>query len=72
MKGGIYSDEGLTQSINKGELQVGLEMNHSVPGELSAEISRLNNEIKCLRDEMRMMMVEKDDQIKEQKKGKEK
>ena len=70
VKGGICSDEGLTRSENKGELQVGLEMNHSVPGELSAEISRLNNEIKCLKDEIRMMMVEKDDQIKEQKQGK--
>ena len=70
VKGGICSDEGLTQSENKGEVQVGLEMNQSVPGELSAEISRLNNEIKCLNDEIRMMMVEKDDQIKEQKQGK--
>ena len=70
VKGGICSDEGLTQSENKGELQVGLEINHSIPGELSAEISRLNNEIKCLKDEIRMMMVEKDDQIKEQKQGK--
>ena len=70
VKGGICSDEGLTQSENKGELQVGLEMNHSVPSELSAEISRLNNEIKCLKDEIRIMMVEKDDHIKEQKQGK--
>ena len=70
VKGSICSDQGLTQSENKGELQVGLEMNHSVPSELSAEISRLNNEIKCLKDEIRIMMIEKDDHIKEQKQGK--
>ena len=53
--GGICSDTGLTRLENKGELQVGLEMNHSVPGELSVEIASLNNEVKCLKDEIRMM-----------------
>ena len=62
--------EGLTRSENKGELQVGLEMNYSVPGELSVEIASLNNAVKCLKEEIRMMKVAKDEQIKEQKQGK--
>ena len=59
--------DGLARTENKGEVLVELEMNHSVPGRLAVEISRLSNEIECLKDEIRMMMVEKDDQIKEQK-----
>ena len=72
VNGRICSDdrEGLTRSENKGELQVGLEMNYSVPGELSVEIASLNNEVKCLKEEIRMMKVDKDEQIKEQKQGK--
>ena len=70
VKGGICSDTGLTRPENKGELQVGLEMNHSVPGELSLEIASLNNEVKCLKEEIRMMKGDKDEQIKEQKQGK--
>ena len=72
VNGRICSDnrKGLTRSENKGELQVGLEMNHSVPGELSVEIASLNNEVKCLKEEIRMMKVDKDEQIKEQKQGK--
>ena len=68
----ICSDDrkGLTRSENKGELLVGLEMNHSVPGELSVEIASLNNEVKCLKEEIRMMKGDKDEQIKEQKQGK--
>ena len=68
--GGICSDTGLTRLENKGELQVGLEMNLSVPGELSVEIASLNYEIKCLKEEIRMMKGDKDEQIKEQKQGK--
>ena len=70
VKDRICSADEMVWSENKGEVQVELEMNHSVPGRLAAEISRLNNEIKCLKDEIRMMMVEKGDQIKEQKQGK--
>ena len=72
VNGRICSDdrEGLTRSENKGELQVGLEMNYSVPGELSVEIASLNNEVKCLKEEIRMMKVDKDEQIKEQKQRK--
>ena len=32
MKGGTCIDDGFIRSENKGEQQVGLEMNHSVPG----------------------------------------
>ena len=70
VKGGICNDDGLTRSENKGELQVGLENNYSVPGKMNAEIARLTNEIKCLKAELRMMKVDKDEQIKEQKQGK--
>ena len=70
VKGGICSDTGLTRLENKGELQVGLEMNYSVPGELSVEIASLNNEVKCLKEEIRMMKGDKDEKIKEQKQGK--
>ena len=72
VNGRICSDDrkGLTRSENKGELQVGLEMNHSVPGELSVEIASLNNEVKYLKEEIRMMKVDKNEQIKEQKQGK--
>ena len=72
VNGRICSDDlkGLTRSENKGELQVGLEMNHSVPSELSVEIASLNNEVKCLKEEKRMMKGDKDEQIKEQKHGK--
>ena len=70
VKGGICSDTGLTRLENKGELQIGLEMNHSVPGELSVEIASLKNEVKCLKEEIRMMKGDKDEQIKEQKHGK--
>ena len=70
VKGGICNDDVLTRSENKGELQVGLEMNYSVPGKLNAKIARLTNEIKCLKAELRMMKVDKDEQIKEQKQGK--
>ena len=70
LKGGICSDTGLTRLENKGELQVGLEMNHSVPGELSVEIASVNNEVKCLKEEIRMMKGDKEEQIKEQKQGK--
>ena len=70
VKGGICSEEGLTQFGNKGELQVGLGMNHSVPGKLSVEIARLNNEVKCLKEEIRMMKADKDELIKERKHGK--
>ena len=69
VKGGICSNEGLTRSENK-ELQVGLEMNHSIPGELSVEIARLNNEVKCLKEEIRMMKGDKDEQIIERKQRK--
>ena len=72
VNGRICSDDrkGLTRSENKGELQVGLEMNHSVPGELSVEIASLNNEVKYLKEEIRMMKVDKNEQIKEQKQDK--
>ena len=70
VKGGICNDDGVTKSKNKEELQVGLEINHSVPGELSVEIASLNNEVKCLKEEIRMMKGDKDEQIKEQKQGK--
>ena len=70
VKGGICNDDVLTRSENKGELQVGLEMNYCVPGKLNAEIARLTNEIKCLKAELRMMKVDTDEQIKEQKQGK--
>ena len=72
VNGRICSDDrkGLTRSENKGELQVGLEMNHSVPGELSVELASLNNEVKYLKEEIRMMKVDKNEQIKEQKQGK--
>ena len=70
VKGGICNDDVLTRSENKGELQVGLEMNYSVPGKLNAKIARLTNEIKCLKAELRMMKVDKDEQIKGQKQGK--
>ena len=70
VKGGICNNDGLTRSENNGELKVGLEMNYSVPDKLNAEIARLSNEIKCLKDELRMMKVDKDEQIKEQKQGK--
>ena len=46
LKGGICNDDALTRSENKGELQVGSEMNYSVPGKLNEEIARLTNEIK--------------------------
>ena len=70
VKGGICSEEGLTRSENKGELQAGLEMNHHVPGELSVEIASLNNEVKCLKEEIRAMEGDKDELIKERKHGK--
>ena len=55
----ICSDDGLTRSKNKGELQVGLETCNSVPGKLTAEISRLNNEIKCQYAEIKMTKLNK-------------
>ena len=70
VKGGICNDDGVTRSEYKGELLVGLEMNYSVPGKLNSEIARLTNEVKCLKAELRMMKVDKDEQIKEQKQGK--
>ena len=70
VKGGICSEEGLTRFGNKGELQVGLDLNHSVPGKLSVEIASLNNEVKCLKEEIRMMKADKDELIKERKHGK--
>ena len=45
-------------------------MNYSVPGKLNAEIASLNNEVKCLKAELRMLKVDKDEQIKVQKQGK--
>ena len=70
VKGGICNDDGVTRYEYKGELQVGLEMNYSVPGKLKSEIARLTIEVKCLKAELRMMKVDKDEQIKEQKQGK--
>ena len=70
VKGGICSEGGLTRSENKIELRAGLEMNYCVPGELSVEIASLNNEVKCLKEEIRVMKGDKDELIKERKHGK--
>ena len=61
----VCSIDELTRSKNKRELQEGLEIYCSVPGKLTAEISRLNMEIKCLKTEIRTMNANKDEQIKE-------
>ena len=45
-------------------------MNQSVPCLLSVEIASLNNEVKYLKDEIRMKNGDKDEQIKERKQGK--
>ena len=42
-------------------------MNCSVPGKLTAKLSRLNIKINCLKAEIRIMKENKDEQIKEQK-----
>ena len=67
----VCSIDELTRSKNKGELQEGLEIYCSVPGNFTAEISTLNFAINCLKTEIRTMKVNKDEQIKEHKQVKE-
>ena len=67
-EGGVYNIDELIRSNNKGELQEELEINCSVPDKLTAEIPKLNNEIKCLKAEIRTIKIGNinDEQIKEQ------